>query len=90
MSVRVAFAISLTYGLRGSGVLLTSQFWLSALAQDGFGTAHDNPTAANRGEIHRHNYGEFERRVWHGVMVVVTAAATRVAQASESRASQRG
>jgi hypothetical protein len=48
------------YG-RGVGILLTGQFLLSASAQDGFGAAQDNPAAANRAEIHLHNYGEFDK-----------------------------
>jgi hypothetical protein len=40
---------------------LTSQFLLSASTQDGFGAAQDNPAAANRAEIHLHNYGEFDK-----------------------------
>jgi hypothetical protein len=60
MSARVAFATSLMYG-RGVGILLTGQFLLSASAQDGFGAAQDNPAAANRAEIHLHNYGEFDK-----------------------------
>jgi hypothetical protein len=52
MSVRVAFA----------GILLTSQLLtLSASPQDGFRATQDNPTAANRAEVHLHNYGEFDR-----------------------------
>jgi hypothetical protein len=52
MSVRVAFA----------GILLTSQFlMLSASAQNGVRTTQDNPTAANRAEVHLHNYGEFDK-----------------------------
>jgi hypothetical protein len=52
MSVRVAFG----------GVLLTSQFWmLSASAQDSFKATQDNPAAANRAEVHLHNYGEFDK-----------------------------
>jgi hypothetical protein len=52
MSVHVAFA----------GILLASQFlMLSASAQDGFRATQDNPTAANRAEVHLHNYGEFDK-----------------------------
>jgi len=52
MSVRAAFA----------GILLTSQFLMpSASAQDGFRATRDNPTAANRAEVHLHNYGEFDK-----------------------------
>ena len=52
MNARVAFSVSLMYGLRGVVILLTSQCLLSASAQDGFGAAQDNPTAANRAEVH--------------------------------------
>src|SRR5262249_36592234 len=59
-------------------------------AQTGSTATQDNSTAPNRTEIHLHNYGEFNRVcVWHGLMVVATAAATRVARTSESRANQR-
>jgi hypothetical protein len=61
MNARVAFAISLMYGLLGVGILLTSQCLLSASAQDGFGAAQDKPTAATRAETHLHNYGEFDK-----------------------------
>jgi hypothetical protein len=81
MNARVAFSVSLMYGLRGVVILLTSQCLLSASAQDGFGAAQDNPTAANRAEVHLHNYGEFDK--------ACIANGTGVAQISESRANRR-
>jgi hypothetical protein len=36
---------------------------LSASAQDGFRATQDNPTAANRAEVHLHNYDEFDKKV---------------------------
>ena len=58
-------------------------------AQTGSTATQGNSTAANRTEIHLHNSVSSIRRVWHGLMVVATAVATRVARISESRANQR-
>ena len=52
MSVHVAFA----------GILYASQFlMLSASAQDGFRATQDNPTAANRAEVHLYKYGALDK-----------------------------
>jgi hypothetical protein len=62
---------------------------LSASAQDGFGAAQGNPTAAIALKFISTITVGLIRRVWYGLMVVVIANGMGVAQTLESRANRR-